>query len=82
LTCAEIVRNVLEDDDNFFFGNVLIKIYVVEIEGYQLLLSSGSHEHLDEKLDKLIVINSFVTISVDLFNESIGKEFWKVKIPF
>ena len=78
LPCTQVIRNVFKDNNNFFFSYVLIIFYIIKVKSYQLLLLSRSHEHLHKELDELIVIYSFVTVGVNLLDQSHPKKFWEV----
>jgi hypothetical protein len=70
LARTQINRNMFQNDRDFFFSYNLVKFNIVKTKSYQLFLTSLAHKDSYKEIDKLIMINSLVSIFIDLFDES------------
>ena len=75
-------RNVLENILDFFVGNILVVFKVKDFECYPHLLLDVSHQGGYKKLYELVMIDSFVSVGVDLAANSVTDRLRDVQVLF
>jgi len=63
-----------------FFNDTIFIVEIIAFESNQHLLLLGTHECLEKELYKVIVIDSLITVFVDLVDYSAANELREVEI--
>ena len=58
--------NVLQNIFNMLSCEALIILYIVALKGHEHFLFVAAHEELQEEIHKFIMVNSLITILIDL----------------
>ena len=73
-------RDVLQDELDFFFLDELVSVLVVAPEGNEHFLVERTHEEVEEESNELVMVDSFVTVGIDLVDHSLPNQQRKVQV--
>lgn len=76
----DILRNMFHEQQDIFLSQpiLIIKIKTLKSDHHFLLLRT--HEKFEEKLNKFIMINPFVTVRINLTNYSLRQQLRQIQI--
>ena len=67
-------RHVLQDHPYFIACNYVVIVVIVAAEGYVHLLFLRAHQKFQEELDEFIMVNSGITICIDLTYNALAQQ--------
>ena len=73
-------RHILQHNLNLILSEVFIIVNVIAPECNQQLLLKRPKYDFQKEPDKLIVVNSFVTVSIHLLDQSFSEEWRQVEV--
>ena len=71
---------MLEDELDVLSRDALVLFEVVALESDLQLLLEVADEAVAQEFDKFVVVDSFVSVGVDLIANSNAKSFWHVQV--
>ena len=73
---------VLQNQFNLLLCDDFVIVDIIASKSYEHPLFKCSHEQFHEEANELVMINSFISIGVDLFYNSVSNELWHIQILF